>query len=74
MLKIYIFFIECLLFFCRLLVGAPQEKAQPQLSKLNINETGAVYYCPITIDQHDCRRMDLISPRKYSYDLSEICA
>ncbi|XP_052426948.1 integrin alpha-3b [Carassius gibelio] len=45
-----------------LLVGAPQEKAQPQLSKLNINETGAVYYCPITIDQHDCGRMDLISP------------
>ncbi|KAK2876852.1 hypothetical protein Q8A67_020948 [Cirrhinus molitorella] len=45
-----------------LLVGAPQEKAQPQLSKLNINETGAVYYCPITVDQHDCSRMDLISP------------
>ncbi|XP_050980001.1 integrin alpha-3b isoform X2 [Labeo rohita] len=45
-----------------LLVGAPQEKAQPQLSKLNINETGAVYYCPITLDQHDCIRMDLISP------------
>uniref|UniRef100_A0A671RHJ3 Integrin alpha-3-like n=1 Tax=Sinocyclocheilus anshuiensis TaxID=1608454 RepID=A0A671RHJ3_9TELE len=45
-----------------LLVGAPQEKAQPQLSKFNINETGGVYYCPITIDQHDCRRMDLISP------------
>ncbi|XP_043109036.1 integrin alpha-3b isoform X2 [Puntigrus tetrazona] len=43
-----------------LLVGAPQEKAQPQLSKF-INETGAVYYCPITIDQHDCGRMDLIS-------------
>uniref|UniRef100_A0A9J7XJV2 Integrin, alpha 3b n=1 Tax=Cyprinus carpio carpio TaxID=630221 RepID=A0A9J7XJV2_CYPCA len=45
-----------------LLVGAPQEKAQPQLSTFNINETGAVYYCPITIDQHDCGRMDLISP------------
>ncbi|XP_051968870.1 integrin alpha-3b [Xyrauchen texanus] len=45
-----------------LLVGAPQEKAQPQLSKLNINETGAVYYCPITVEQDDCRRMDLISP------------
>ncbi|XP_016096192.1 integrin alpha-3-like [Sinocyclocheilus grahami] len=45
-----------------LLVGAPQEKAQPQLSKFNINETGAVYYCPITIEQDDCRRMDLISP------------
>ncbi|KAF4106880.1 hypothetical protein G5714_012870 [Onychostoma macrolepis] len=45
-----------------LLVGAPQEKAQPQLSNFNINETGAVYYCPVSIDQHDCRRMDLISP------------
>ncbi|XP_051958979.1 integrin alpha-3-like [Xyrauchen texanus] len=45
-----------------LLVGAPQEKAQPQLRKLNINETGAVYYCPITVEQDDCRRMDLISP------------
>ncbi|XP_059386447.1 integrin alpha-3-like [Carassius carassius] len=45
-----------------LLVGAPQEKAEPQLSKFNINETGAVYYCPITIEQDDCRRMDLISP------------
>ncbi|XP_052466887.1 integrin alpha-3-like isoform X2 [Carassius gibelio] len=45
-----------------LLVGAPQEKAQPQLSKFNINETGAVYYCPISIEQDDCRRMDLISP------------
>ncbi|XP_067225800.1 integrin alpha-3b isoform X1 [Chanodichthys erythropterus] len=44
-----------------LLVGAPQEKAQPQLSKFNLNETGAVYYCPITIEQDDCRRMDLIS-------------
>uniref|UniRef100_A0A9J8AFU5 Integrin, alpha 3b n=2 Tax=Cyprinus carpio TaxID=7962 RepID=A0A9J8AFU5_CYPCA len=45
-----------------LLAGAPQEKAQPQLSKFNINETGAVYYCPISIEQDDCRRMDLISP------------
>uniref|UniRef100_A0A8C2Q8A8 Integrin, alpha 3b n=1 Tax=Cyprinus carpio TaxID=7962 RepID=A0A8C2Q8A8_CYPCA len=53
--------IECLLFFCSLLAGAPQEKAQPQLSKFNINETGAVYYCPISIEQDDCRRMDLIT-------------
>ncbi|XP_077062271.1 integrin alpha-3b [Siphateles boraxobius] len=44
-----------------LLVGAPQEKAQPNLSKFNVNETGAVYYCPVTIEQDDCRRMDLIS-------------
>uniref|UniRef100_A0A9J8DFP7 Integrin, alpha 3b n=2 Tax=Cyprinus carpio TaxID=7962 RepID=A0A9J8DFP7_CYPCA len=44
-----------------LLAGAPQEKAQPQLSKFNINETGAVYYCPISIEQDDCRRMDLIT-------------
>ncbi|CAM4707082.1 unnamed protein product [Leuciscus chuanchicus] len=44
-----------------LLVGAPQEKAQPNLSKYNINETGAVYYCPVTTEQDDCRRMDLIS-------------
>uniref|UniRef100_A0A673G1V5 Integrin alpha-3-like n=1 Tax=Sinocyclocheilus rhinocerous TaxID=307959 RepID=A0A673G1V5_9TELE len=50
-----------------LLVGAPQEKAQPQLSKFNINETGAVYYCPITIEQDDCRRMDIIK----SHDQNE---
>ncbi|XP_042623135.1 integrin alpha-3-like [Cyprinus carpio] len=49
-----------------LLAGAPQEKAQPQLSKFNINETGAVYYCPISIEQDDCRRMDLISPPQSS--------
>ncbi|KAG5832387.1 hypothetical protein ANANG_G00290640 [Anguilla anguilla] len=41
-----------------LLTGAPKEKAQPQL---RVNETGAVYSCPITIDPSDCSRMDLVS-------------
>lgn len=53
-----------------LLVGAPQEKAHPQLSKFKINETGAVYYCPITVNQDDCGSMDLISPPK-STDMLE---
>ncbi|KAM8730255.1 integrin alpha-3b isoform 2-T2 [Acanthopagrus schlegelii] len=41
-----------------LLAGAPKEKA---LSLPNVNETGAVYSCPITIDPNDCSRMDLVS-------------
>ncbi|XP_056627893.1 integrin alpha-3b isoform X2 [Triplophysa dalaica] len=45
-----------------LLVGAPQEKAQASLSKFNINQTGAVYSCPITTARDDCRTMDLITP------------
>ncbi|KAI3365602.1 hypothetical protein L3Q82_010686 [Scortum barcoo] len=43
----------------RLLVGAPKEKAFESLR--NVNETGAVYYCPITTDATDCSRMDLVS-------------
>uniref|UniRef100_A0AAV2LG01 Integrin alpha-2 domain-containing protein n=1 Tax=Knipowitschia caucasica TaxID=637954 RepID=A0AAV2LG01_KNICA len=42
----------------RLLAGAPKEKA-PSLP--NVNETGAVYSCPITTDSDDCTRMDLVS-------------
>uniref|UniRef100_A0A8C9R1I2 Integrin, alpha 3b n=1 Tax=Scleropages formosus TaxID=113540 RepID=A0A8C9R1I2_SCLFO len=41
-----------------LLTGAPKEKAQPFLK---VNETGAVYSCPITTDTADCTRMDLIT-------------
>ncbi|XP_051925586.1 integrin alpha-3b isoform X2 [Hippocampus zosterae] len=41
-----------------LLAGAPKEKA---LSLANVNETGAVYSCPITTDASDCSRMDLVS-------------
>ncbi|XP_048869766.1 integrin alpha-3b isoform X1 [Brienomyrus brachyistius] len=41
-----------------LLTGAPKEKALPQLK---VNETGAVYSCPITTETSDCTRMDLVS-------------
>ncbi|XP_028423117.1 integrin alpha-3b [Perca flavescens] len=41
-----------------LLAGAPKEKAE---SLQNVNETGAVYSCPITTDTDDCSRMDLVS-------------
>lgn len=41
-----------------LLTGAPKEKAS---SLQNVNETGAVYSCPITTDPADCTRMDLVS-------------
>ncbi|XP_070845958.1 integrin alpha-3b isoform X1 [Chaetodon trifascialis] len=41
-----------------LLAGAPKEKA---MSLQNVNETGAVYSCPITTDTTDCSRMDLVS-------------
>ncbi|XP_072224660.1 integrin alpha-3-like [Leuresthes tenuis] len=42
-----------------LLVGAPREKAAP---KVLANRTGGVYSCPITADQSDCRRIQLIDP------------
>uniref|UniRef100_A0AAQ4PKZ5 Integrin, alpha 3b n=1 Tax=Gasterosteus aculeatus aculeatus TaxID=481459 RepID=A0AAQ4PKZ5_GASAC len=41
-----------------LLAGAPKEKAE---SLQNVNETGAVYSCPVTTDRSDCSRMDLVS-------------
>ncbi|XP_058858720.1 integrin alpha-3-like isoform X5 [Acipenser ruthenus] len=41
----------------RLLTGAPKEKAYPALK---VNETGAVYYCPITTDTKDCTRVELV--------------
>ncbi|XP_068439237.1 integrin alpha-3b isoform X2 [Clinocottus analis] len=40
-----------------LLAGAPKEKAA---SLKNVNETGAVYSCPMTTDTSDCSRMDLV--------------
>ncbi|KAM4598215.1 LOW QUALITY PROTEIN: integrin alpha-3-like, partial [Polymixia lowei] len=40
-----------------LLVGAPKEKAEAYVSA---NQTGGVYSCPITTDQSDCTRMNLI--------------
>lgn len=41
-----------------LLTGAPKEKA---LSLPNVNETGAVYSCPITTDSNDCTRVELLT-------------
>ncbi|XP_077482885.1 integrin alpha-3b [Stigmatopora argus] len=41
-----------------LLVGAPKEKAT---LLTNVNETGAVYSCPISTEVSDCSRMDLIT-------------
>lgn len=41
-----------------LLAGAPKEKS---LSLQNVDETGAVYSCPITTDRSDCTRMDLVT-------------
>ncbi|XP_067100400.1 integrin alpha-3b isoform X1 [Osmerus mordax] len=49
-----------------LLAGAPKEKALSQLK--NVNETGAIYSCPINTDTSDCSRMDLVS----STDSSEM--
>uniref|UniRef100_A0A3B4VQU0 Integrin alpha-2 domain-containing protein n=1 Tax=Seriola dumerili TaxID=41447 RepID=A0A3B4VQU0_SERDU len=40
----------------RLLVGAPREKAEPDVPA---NRTGGVYSCPITVNQSDCSRMKL---------------
>nr|XP_033774071.1 integrin alpha-3 isoform X1 [Geotrypetes seraphini] len=39
-----------------LLTGAPQELAAPGQ---NANRTGAVYYCPLTTEMTDCKRMDI---------------
>lgn len=41
-----------------LLTGAPKEKA---LLNMQINETGAIYFCPVNTDTSDCTRMDLVS-------------
>ncbi|XP_062382293.1 integrin alpha-3b [Sardina pilchardus] len=50
-----------------LLIGAPKERAFPQLKPM-ANETGAIYTCPVSTDPTDCTRMDLVS----STDSSEI--
>ncbi|XP_026877673.2 integrin alpha-3b isoform X2 [Electrophorus electricus] len=41
-----------------LLAGAPKEKA---LSQFRVNETGAIYSCPITTQLDDCTRVDFIT-------------
>lgn len=41
-----------------LLAGAPKEKAQ---SLPRVNETGAVYSCPVSTDSSDCTRMELLT-------------
>uniref|UniRef100_A0A665WNC5 Integrin alpha-2 domain-containing protein n=1 Tax=Echeneis naucrates TaxID=173247 RepID=A0A665WNC5_ECHNA len=43
----------------RLLIGAPREKAEPDVPA---NRTGGVYSCPLTMDQSHCSRMKLIDP------------
>uniref|UniRef100_A0A671VA74 Integrin alpha-3-like n=1 Tax=Sparus aurata TaxID=8175 RepID=A0A671VA74_SPAAU len=43
----------------RLLIGAPRDKAEPNVPA---NRTGGVYSCQITADQSDCSRMKLIDP------------
>uniref|UniRef100_A0AAY4A536 Integrin alpha-2 domain-containing protein n=1 Tax=Denticeps clupeoides TaxID=299321 RepID=A0AAY4A536_9TELE len=48
-----------------LLAGAPKEKALP---RLKVNETGALYSCPISTDPSDCSRVDIIG----SVDSSEM--
>ncbi|KAG7232147.1 hypothetical protein INR49_009487 [Caranx melampygus] len=49
----------------RLLVGAPRERAEPDVPA---NRTGGVYSCPITTGQSDCSRMKLVDP---NLDLDE---
>uniref|UniRef100_A0A665VX64 Uncharacterized protein n=1 Tax=Echeneis naucrates TaxID=173247 RepID=A0A665VX64_ECHNA len=51
-----------------LLAGAPKEKAQ---SLPNVNETGAVYSCPLNTDSTDCSRMDLVSTSKCETEMVE---
>lgn len=51
----------------RLLVGAPKEKAVLP----NVNETGAVYACPISEDPTDCTRMDLVTSSKHDAQLPD---
>ncbi|XP_030591932.1 integrin alpha-3-like [Archocentrus centrarchus] len=43
----------------QLLVGAPREKAEPNVPA---NRTGGVYTCPISPDQSDCKRIQLMDP------------
>lgn len=41
-----------------LLAGAPKERSQ---ALRDVNETGAVFSCPVTLDSNDCSRMDLVT-------------
>ncbi|KAJ3608110.1 hypothetical protein NHX12_025160 [Muraenolepis orangiensis] len=50
-----------------LLTGAPKEKA----SMKDVNETGAVYSCPITTGTADCSRMDLVTSTTPSTEMVE---
>ena len=59
------------MFVVRLLAGAPKEEAK---ALQNVNETGAVYSCPITTDPTDCSRMDLVSTSKHDAELSDVTA
>lgn len=56
----------CLCPLSRLLVGAPKEKAN---GLKDVNETGAVYACPISTTFDDCSRMDLVTQRKFAANL-----
>lgn len=47
--------------FFRLLAGAPKEKSA---LLQNVNETGAVYSCPISTSRSDCTRMELLTSSK----------
>ncbi|KAG2460954.1 ITA3 protein, partial [Polypterus senegalus] len=56
--------------FILLLTGAPKEKATSNINA-NANETGALYYCPITNDMTDCSRVDLIQKVSPSTEMIE---
>uniref|UniRef100_A0A3Q1EQ21 Integrin alpha-3-like n=1 Tax=Acanthochromis polyacanthus TaxID=80966 RepID=A0A3Q1EQ21_9TELE len=49
-----------------LLVGAPKEKAEPNVPA---KQTGGVYSCSITGNQSDCSRMKLIDPGDGHHDM-----
>ncbi|XP_051792346.1 integrin alpha-3b isoform X1 [Erpetoichthys calabaricus] len=53
-----------------LLTGAPKEKATSNINA-NANETGALYYCPITNDMTDCSRVELIQKVSPSTEMIE---
>ncbi|KAG7256124.1 hypothetical protein CRUP_019978 [Coryphaenoides rupestris] len=50
----------------RLLAGAPKERP---LSLRDVNETGAVYSCPVTTATADCSRMDLVATTNPSEEM-----
>ncbi|KAK5885689.1 hypothetical protein CesoFtcFv8_019374 [Champsocephalus esox] len=48
-----------------MLVGAPRERAEPNVPA---NRTGGVYSCPITADQSECSRIQLVDPETLQYE------